>query len=123
MRTEAASSGVAFLNPINPPRFVTNKTIKKEYMDAARTWIEMMIQLAMEDPKNKSHVSAAGHLLYMAGDGTAKQMIKQAEKSKLLTLKGIPEDTTRELLGGSIINIISRESPTDAVRAEVDVLS
>lgn len=56
----------------------------------------------------------------MACDGTAKKMIKQAEKKKVLALKGDEEDTIRKVLIEEIINFTSKKSPEDAF---IDVLS
>lgn len=83
----------------------------------------MMSQILRADPKYKKHVSAAGHLIYIDCDGTAKEIIQQAEKNTVLTLKRYDRDATPESLVEKIIDVISKESPTDAFRAEVKVLS
>lgn len=71
-------------NPINSPRFVTNKKVKKVYMDALLMWIDIMNQFTSEDLQYKAQVSSAGHLVYMKCDGTAKEMIKREEKRNCL---------------------------------------
>lgn len=123
MVPEDACLGVALINLINPPMLMMNQAISQGYGDTARIWIDIVNQLVMTDPKYKENVSGAGHLTNMACDGTAQKMIKPAEKKQLLKLKGSPEETSRELLDGSIIDIILRKSPIDDVGAEMDVLS
>lgn len=78
-----------------------------------------MNQIARADHKYNAHVSAAVHLTYIACDGIAKEVFKQAQKKKVVTLKEDEEDTTRELMVEKIIDIVWKESPTYMVRAEV----
>ena len=73
--------------------------------------------------KSKAILKGAGHLIYLACDDFAQQMLRSAEKSGNLSLKGEKDDPTREKLVEKTINIIAKESPTEIVRMEVDLLT
>lgn len=123
MGPDDTSSGQPGINPIHPPKFLTNKTNKKEYRDSIRAWIQMMNSFAQADSKYRAHVQGAGHLIFMMCDMTSKEILKQAETDGKLTLKGNESDPTRTALVESIVEVLATESPTEAVRHEVDILS
>ena len=105
------------------PQFVTNKTPKARYRDAIRMWVQMVFMFSEVDTKSKAILKGAGHLIYMACDDCAQQMLRSAEKTGSLTLKGDVNDPTREMLVEDIINVIAKDSPTEIVRMEVDLLT
>lgn len=123
MGSGSASSDFMSENLINSPHCFYNKTRKNEERDATCTWILMMNQFAAAESKYKEHVSAARNLMYMALIGTAKEMIKKAETNKVLTLRDDEGDRTMKILRKGTIKTISKESPADAARSEVDILS
>ena len=110
-------------NTYQAPHFITNETPKARYRDALRMWIQMLFMFSEVDSKSKAMLKGAGHLIYMACDDYAQQMLRSAEKSGTLSLKGEQNDPEKQLLVESIINVIAKESPTELVRLEVDLLT
>ena len=83
----------------------------------------MLIVFAEVDTKSKAMLMGAGHLIYRCCDDYAQQMIQSAEKSGNIIPKGTADDLSRELLVESIIDVIAKQSTTELVRMEVDLLS
>ena len=83
----------------------------------------MLRMFSEVENKSKAMLKGAGHLIYMVCDDFAQQMLRSAEKSGTLSLKGGKDGPTREKLVEKIINIIAKESPTEIVRMEVDLLT
>ena len=125
MGPEALSSSTrgANHNQDQPPMFVTNHTIKSKYRDDIRGWIQMLIMFAEVDTKSKAMVNGAGPLVYRACDDYAQQIIQSAETSASINLKGSKNDPTREALVEQIINIIAKDSTTELMRMEVELLN
>ena len=83
----------------------------------------MLLMFSDVENKSKAMLKGAGHLIYMACDDFAQNMLGSAEKSGTLSLKGEKDDLTMEKLVKKIINIIAKESPTEILRMEVDLLT
>lgn len=105
------------------PKFISNETSKKRYRDTLRRWVRILANVANSDKKYKGILSAAGNLIYWACDVHAQDMLQKAELAGELNLDGSEDDEDRTNLVESIINIIAKESPTDKLRQEVELLT
>lgn len=105
------------------PRFVTNVTSKLRYKEALRHWIKMMVTFGNAGQKMKAIFDGAGHIIYLSCDPTAQELLNRAERCEDLSLCASTDDHTKEKLIESILNFIAKESPTAAVRREVDMLT
>lgn len=110
-------------NPLNPPKFVTGVTSKMAYRDTLRRWIRMISGCAEVNNKYKAFLRSAGHMIYMACDDMTKEMLKQSEKSDMLDLDGDASDSIGKALIETIIGIIAKDTPNEAVIREVQFLS
>lgn len=59
----------------------------------------------------------------MAYDGNAKEIIRKTENKKVILLKGDEKDPSWKKLLEVIVAIIASETPADAIRMEVEVIS
>lgn len=83
----------------------------------------MINWFAEVDPKYKSYVAEAVYLLYLACAKISKELLRQAEKNKILQLKVESDGPRRDKFVDKIVEIISKVSPTGNIRREVDALS
>lgn len=75
------------------------------------------------DNKHKAILRGAGHVVYMACDELAQELLKQMEKAGKLNMDGAESDATRSKLIESIIDTIAKDTPNESVMREVDFLS
>lgn len=83
----------------------------------------MLNMFAEVDTKSRATLNGAGPLIYTSCDDFAQQMIQSAEKSGIVCVKGNRNDPTREDLVEQIVNIIAKDSPTELMRMEVQLLN
>lgn len=115
--------GSQSFNPMNPPAFVTGGTSKVVYRDTLRRWIRMINGCAEVDTKHKALLKSSGHIIYMACDEMAKELLKQKQKGGMLNMDGEKDDENRSKMVEVIIDTIARDTPNEAVVREVDLLS
>lgn len=78
---------------------------------------------AIVDTKHKAILESIGHNIYLSCDKIPRELLKPAEKSCKLDMHGDKEDPTREILVGTILEVISKDTPNETVMREVDLLS
>lgn len=104
------------------PKFVTNITSKTRYRDDLRCWIRVVSQVSEADRKFKGVLNAAGTLIFWACDRNAQDMLKQAEVGGKFCIDGHENDPNRTKLVEEVLSVIAKETPTDKLRKEVDLL-
>lgn len=62
-------------------------------------------------------------MTYLSCDDIAQNLLSQAQKSGRINLSGDQEDKDRSKLIESIISIIAKDSPTEKVRQELELLT
>lgn len=105
------------------PPFLTNVTTKSKFRSALRRWIKMICAFAEADNKAKAMLAGAGHLIYMACDGTAQDMLQEAELVGAICLEGRADDPKRIKLVDEVLAVIAKETASEKVRKEVELLT
>jgi len=108
---------------MDPPRFISNQTEKVQYRETLRMWIKMMNQFAIVDTRARAIVQGGGYVIYRYCDRTAQELITKAITTGSVKLEGENTDPEREQLVEHIISTIAKDSPTERVRREVDMLT
>lgn len=109
--------------PVYPPRFLTNKTNKKEYRDSVRTWIQMMTSFAEAGTKHRAYMCGAGQFGFMICDAMAQKILRQEEKDEKLSLKEDEPDADRTAFLESSISVLAIKTPVEIVRSEIKIHS
>ena len=107
----------------NAPPFITSITPKSKYRDALRRWMKMIATFAEADNKAKDMLCGAGHIIYMACDSVAQDMLRKAELLGNVCLEGHENDPKRVKLVEEVLSVIAKESPSEKVRHEVELLT
>ena len=123
MGPESSSVSFSGASVTSPPKFVSNVTAKTKYRDSLRRWMRMLTQFAKVDSKSKAILEGAGHLIYLSCDTLSQELLNQAEKSGELVLDGQQDDVSRNKMVEKILNTIAKDTPTEKVKREVDLLT
>lgn len=74
-------------NPTDLPKVWTISTLKKEYRNFPRAWIQMMIFFAEAYERYKAHAYGVGYLIFIMRDATADEILNQIGSDKTVILK------------------------------------
>ena len=83
----------------------------------------MIRKFGESDNKYKPLLYCIGHIIYMGCDENAQEVLARAEKSGAVNLEGRDDDITQQGIVQEIINIIAKDTPSERVRREVELLS
>ena len=118
-----ASSSATSNNWNRPPTFVKNQTSKTRYHVTLRRWVRMIRKFGDSDNKYKAVIHGIGHIIYIACDDNSQELLARAEKSGSVNLEGRDGDGTIQRMVEKIINVISKDTPSERVRREAELLS
>lgn len=116
--SSASSSGIT-----SESNFLSNVKSKKRYRDTLRRWVRTVYNISIVDPKFKGMLCAVGQLIFMACDETTQDLLQKAGNSGLLCLDGSEDVPKRSKLTEQTLKVIAKESETDHIKKEVELLS
>lgn len=105
------------------PIYVMNQTSRAKYREKLWRWISIIIQTAQTGNKEKMMLSIVGNAIYFAYGEIAQNLLSQVEKAEKISLPGEAEDQDRSNLIDYIISVIAKDSPTEIIRQELDMLT
>lgn len=123
MSPEEVSSASNDADPNSPPTFVSKETSKTRYRYSLRRWLQPINDLAEKDSKFEGVLKGVGNRIYLCCDFHSRDLLTRAENSGKLSLRGSDEDPSRTNLFESIIEIITRDAPSEMIKREIDLLT
>lgn len=82
-----------------------------------------MIHKISESENNyKAMLCGIGHMIYMECNENSQELLARAEKLGLVNLEGRDGDDSRQGMVEEIIKVIVRDTPSERVKREVEIL-